>query len=101
MNVNAGILLTLFGQHQPYGEALKIPCDLLLEIVESQLDEGLSYLEGDSSRLARKSIAITKAHGSVRNMVREELKEKREPPNIGTMEPCQKQDSPFTPIPMP
>lgn len=64
----------LFGQHQPYGDALNVPCDIVLELIESRLDEGLSTLKGDGPRLARKKIAVTKSHGSVKDFVADQLK---------------------------
>lgn len=69
------LLLALFAQNQPYGDARRIPGDIALEIVEAKLDEGLSYLEGDKSRLARKEVAIRKEHGTVREFVRKALSE--------------------------
>ncbi|HEV7282295.1 MAG TPA: hypothetical protein VGN57_18985 [Pirellulaceae bacterium] len=45
-------------KNQPYDVALTVPCDLLLSIVQSRLDESLSYLEGDNPRLARKSVNL-------------------------------------------
>lgn len=71
MPPTTAILLTLFSQHQPYEHALKIPCDVVLEVIKSRLDESLSYLEGDKGRLARKEIAAQEEFGSVREMVRE------------------------------
>jgi len=72
----------LFGSSQPYSEARKVPCDVLLELLESKLDEGLSYLEGDKGRLARKQIAAEKEFGSVAEMVREGMKRKAPSPAI-------------------
>ena len=43
---------------------MKVPCDVVLEIIESRLDESLSYLENDNPRLARDQIAIEKEFGS-------------------------------------
>lgn len=69
------LLLTLFAHNQPYTDARRIPGDIALEIVEAKLDVGLSYLEGDKSRLARKEIAIRKEHGTVREFVHKALGE--------------------------
>jgi hypothetical protein len=77
-------LLTL-SQHQPYSEALKLPCDFVLEIIENQLDESISYLEDDKPRLARKQIAVEKEFGSVQSFVREVLKEKHQKPGRATL----------------
>lgn len=70
----------------PYSECLDVPCDMVLEIVESKLDEGLSYLEGDRPRLARKQVAAVKAFGSVENMVREAMKRRLGTPDLGEIQ---------------
>ena len=82
---NTGILLTLFSQNQPYSDALQIPCDVVLEVVESRLDEGLSYLDKDNPRLARKQIAIEKEFGSVEAFVKEGMKGRRFAPISATL----------------
>jgi hypothetical protein len=74
--VTTSLLLTLFHEHQPYIEALRVPGDIILEIVEAKLDEGLSYLEGDNARLARSEVQITKEFGSVKEFVSQAMKEK-------------------------
>lgn len=74
------MLAMLFSMGQPYSEALKIPCDILLELIESKLDEGLSHLEKDGPRLARKQIAAVKSHGSVGEFVKATIGEGSTPP---------------------
>ncbi len=65
----------LFAQNQPYSECLRFTCDVVLEIMESRLDEGLSSLEEDKARLARKEIAIRKEHGSVQQFTKATMEE--------------------------
>ena len=84
MRITTTLLSTLFAENQPYGDALEISCDILLELVETKLDEGLSYLEGDNPRLARKEIELTKEFGSMQNYVREAMKIKSAIPAILT-----------------
>lgn len=59
-----------------------MPGDILLELLEAKLDEGLSYLDGDGPRLARKQIAVTREFGSVSAFVREVLAERRDAPTM-------------------
>lgn len=84
MSVTSGLLMTLFAQNQPYDQALKVPCDVILEIVEAKLDEGLSYLEGDNAARARDEIAICKEFGSIEAFVAEAMAENRPKPDILT-----------------
>ena len=81
--MNTAVLLSLFSQNQPYESALKVPCDVVLEAIRSKLDEGLSYLENDRPRLARKQIEIEKEYGSVAAFSKEAMKHKQAVPKIG------------------
>lgn len=74
--------MQLFGRNQPYSEALHVPGDILLEMIESHLDEGLSYLEGDNPRRARTHIAILKHYGSYAAYEKEVLQDKEAPGDI-------------------
>lgn len=76
------LLLLLFSHNQPLSEARNVTGDVLIEMIQCRLDEGLSSLEGDKPRLARKQIAAEMAFGSVPGMVQEGLKEKRTHPAI-------------------
>jgi len=68
------LLLLVASHHQPFSEARRVSCDLLLEILESKLDEGLSTLDENKSRLARKTIAVRKKYGTIKKFVEEEMK---------------------------
>ncbi len=72
----------LFAMNQPLSDAEKLTCDVVLELLESKLDEGLSYLEGENPRRARNEIEIKKEFGSVQAMVKEVLAEKRPTPSF-------------------
>lgn len=74
--------MTLFGENQPYDQAKRIPCDVVLEILESKLDERFSYLDEDKERLARKELAIVKEYGSVQEMSKLVLSNAIEAPTI-------------------
>lgn len=80
MRTTTWMLSMLFGMGQPYSEALTVPCDILLELIESKMDEGLSHLEKDGPRLARKQIAAAKSHGSVPAFVKAAMEDENKPP---------------------
>lgn len=71
------LLLLLFSHHQPLSEARSVTADVLLEVIECRLDEGLSSLDDKKPGLARKQIAVVKEFGSVTNMVQEAMKDRR------------------------
>lgn len=82
MRVTTSLLSLLFSLNQPLSEARKVAGDVLLELLESRLDEGLSYLEGDGPRLARKELQIVRKHGSVREFVQEVMSEETKAPEV-------------------
>lgn len=63
--MTTSFLTLLFGENQPYDQALQMPCDIVLELLEVKLEERLHYLEDEKSRLALKELAIVKEYGSV------------------------------------
>lgn len=83
-----GIMMVLMDRNQPYGEAMKVPASLVLELIQSRLDESLSSLEGEKSRLARKQATATLEFGSVTQMteaVRELVKDETDLPEGATL----------------
>lgn len=80
MRPATALLLLLFSHSQPLSEARSVSGDILLELLEARLDEGLSSLEKDGPRLARKQVEAVRGFGSVPGMVGEALKEPRRPP---------------------
>jgi len=74
--------MMLFSLNQPLSDAEKLTCDIVLELLESKLDEGLSYLDGEGPRRARNEVEIKKEFGSVAAMVKEALKEDRPAPSF-------------------
>ena len=71
----------LFDHHQPYLDAKQITGDMVLELLESKLDEGLSYLEDDNPRRAREEIQIVKEYGSMENFLKEARQKRPKTPD--------------------
>jgi hypothetical protein len=83
MRVLTAILLLLFDHNQPYKDAKRITGDVILELLETKLDEGLSYLDGEGTpRRARETIQIRRAFGSMENFVKEGMQKHHEAPTI-------------------
>ncbi len=61
---------------------MRIPCDIILELLEAKLDESLSYLEEHNPRLARQEIALIKTFGSYEAFLEESKNEQRQSPTL-------------------
>lgn len=84
----SGILLTVFGMGQTYDSARRIPADMLLEMVESKLDESLGMLEGDAARRARAELQIVKEFGTWSAFMQEAEKHVEDMPEPGAILPA-------------
>lgn len=85
---NTGILFTAFGLNQPYESAIKLRADILLEMVESKLDESLGMLETDAARRAREEVRIVNQFGTWSDFMKEAENKVKETSSEGAILPA-------------
>ena len=71
--MRTAMMMVIFAQNQPLSDAKRFLASEVLELIELRLDENLSSLEDDKSRLARKQVQIVKEFGSVQAFSEEAL----------------------------
>lgn len=64
-------MIVLMTRNQPYSDAMKVPCSIVLELIHSSLEESLTTLDKEKADLARKQARAIIEYGSVQNMTQQ------------------------------